>query len=153
MIKPPRHSRCLLPDCSLKFQGVCFSVGGLGRVEPRVKTVQSCLTLCDPLDCSPPGSSVCGILQARILEWVAVSFSKSVVERGGWNLEGRLKRSPRRPAGAWVWGCSGTLDCRSCPPITWECPLQLSAAQPAPPSQGHRWGPVPRSGVNTSEIC
>ena len=33
---------------------------------------QSCLTLCDPMDCSPPGSSVHGILQARILEWVAI---------------------------------------------------------------------------------
>ena len=37
---------------------------------------QSCLTLCDPMDCSPSGSSVCGILQARILEWVAISFSR-----------------------------------------------------------------------------
>ena len=37
---------------------------------------QSCLTLCDPTDCSPPGSSVCGILQARILEWVAIPFSR-----------------------------------------------------------------------------
>ena len=36
---------------------------------------QSCPTLCDPLDCSPPGSSVHGVLQARILEWVAISFS------------------------------------------------------------------------------
>ena len=36
---------------------------------------QSCPTLCDPLDCSPPGSSVHGILQARILEWAAISFS------------------------------------------------------------------------------
>ena len=35
---------------------------------------QSCLTLCDPMDCSPPGSSVHGILQARILEWVAITF-------------------------------------------------------------------------------
>ena len=35
---------------------------------------QWCLTLCNPLDCSPPGSSVYGILQARILEWVAISF-------------------------------------------------------------------------------
>ena len=35
-----------------------------------------CLTLCDPMDCSPPDSSVHGILQARILEWVAISFSK-----------------------------------------------------------------------------
>ena len=38
--------------------------------------MQSCLTLCDPRDCSLPGSSVHGILQARILEWVAISFSR-----------------------------------------------------------------------------
>ena len=37
---------------------------------------QSCPTLCDPMDCSPPGSSIHGILQARILEWVAISFSR-----------------------------------------------------------------------------
>ena len=37
---------------------------------------QSCLTLCDPMDCSLPGSSVHGIFQARVLEWVAISFSK-----------------------------------------------------------------------------
>ena len=37
---------------------------------------QSCQTLCDPMDCSPPGPSVRGILQARILEWVAISFSR-----------------------------------------------------------------------------
>ena len=39
------------------------------------KSLQSCPTLCDPIDGSPPGSSVPGILQARILEWVAISFS------------------------------------------------------------------------------
>ena len=37
---------------------------------------QSRPTLCDPMDCSPPGSSVHGISQARILEWVAISFSR-----------------------------------------------------------------------------
>ena len=37
---------------------------------------QLCLTLCDPTDCSPPGSSAHGIFQARILEWVAIPFSK-----------------------------------------------------------------------------
>ena len=37
---------------------------------------QSCPTLCDPMDCSPPGSFVYGILQARILEWVAIPFSR-----------------------------------------------------------------------------
>ena len=42
----------------------------------KVLVAQSCPTLCDPMDCSPPGSSVRGISQARILEWVAISFSK-----------------------------------------------------------------------------
>ena len=41
------------------------------------KLCQSCPTLCDPIDGSPPGSSVSGILQARILEWVAISFSSA----------------------------------------------------------------------------
>ena len=41
------------------------------------KLLQSCLTLCNPTDGSPPGSSVPGILQARILEWVAISFSNA----------------------------------------------------------------------------
>ena len=40
------------------------------------KSLQSCLTLCDPIDGSPPGSPVPGILQARILEWVVISFSR-----------------------------------------------------------------------------
>ena len=42
----------------------------------HAKSLQLCQTLCDPMDCSPPGSSVHGILQARILEWVAISFSR-----------------------------------------------------------------------------
>ena len=41
-----------------------------------VLVTQSCSTLCDPMDCSLPGSSVHGISQARILEWVAISFSR-----------------------------------------------------------------------------
>ena len=40
---------------------------------------QSYLTLCDPMGCNPPGSSVCGIPQARILEWVAIPFSRASV--------------------------------------------------------------------------
>ena len=43
---------------------------------------QSCLTLCNPMDCSPPGSSVNGILQARILWWVAIPFSRALPEPG-----------------------------------------------------------------------
>ena len=42
----------------------------------KVLVAQSCPTLCDPMDCSPPGSSVRGILQARILGWIAILFSR-----------------------------------------------------------------------------
>jgi len=49
------------------------------------KSLQSCPTLCDPIDGSPPGSPIPGILQARTLEWVAISFSNLEVarEKGG----------------------------------------------------------------------
>ena len=50
-----------------------------GKIETAAaaKSLQSCLTLCDPIDCSPPGSPIPGILQARTLEWVAISFSNA----------------------------------------------------------------------------
>ena len=51
-------------------------------VKECVKMLQSCPTLCNPMDCSPPGFSVHGILQARILEWVAVSFSGALSDPG-----------------------------------------------------------------------
>ena len=41
------------------------------------KSLQSCPTLCDPIDSSPPGSAISGILQVRTLEWVAISFSSA----------------------------------------------------------------------------
>ena len=44
---------------------------------PAAKSLQSCPTLCDPIDSSPPGSPIPGILQARTLEWVAISFSNA----------------------------------------------------------------------------
>ena len=47
------------------------------RKAAAAKSLQSCPTLCDPIDGSPPGSPVPGILQARTLEWVAISFSKA----------------------------------------------------------------------------
>ena len=42
------------------------------------KSLQLCSTLRDPMDCNLPGSSVCGVLQARILEWVAISYSQNI---------------------------------------------------------------------------
>ena len=47
------------------------------------KSLQLCPTLCDPMDCSPPGSSVHGISQARPLEWGAIAFSKAQSQEEG----------------------------------------------------------------------
>ena len=50
--------------------------------EEAVFIAQSCPTLCDPMDCSPPGSSVHGILQTRILQWIAIFFSRDLPNLG-----------------------------------------------------------------------
>ena len=57
------------------FKCICsLWASQVALVVKKVLVTQSCPTLCDPMDCSPPGSSVHGILQARILERVAISF-------------------------------------------------------------------------------
>ena len=61
----------LFPQTALFLKGVHKSAC------KHAKLLQSCPTLCDPMDSSPSGSSVHGILQARILEWVAISFSNA----------------------------------------------------------------------------
>ena len=83
------------------------------------KSVQSCLTLCDPIDGSPPGSAVPGILQARTREWVAISFSS-----------------------AWKWKVKGKSLSR-----VWLFATPWTAAHQAPPSMGFSrqeyWSGVP----------
>ena len=54
---------------------IFLSTDHKNKTETAAKSLQSCPTLCDPIDGSPPGSRVPGILQARTLEWVAVSFN------------------------------------------------------------------------------
>ena len=61
------------------------------------KSLQSCLTLCDPIDGSPPDSPIPGILQARTLEWVAISFSNA------WKWEGKVKSLSRVRLFATAW--------------------------------------------------
>ena len=62
----------------LVSQGYVEDLPGLfAAAAAAAKLLQSCPTLCDPTDGSPPGSPVPGILQARILEWVAISFSNA----------------------------------------------------------------------------
>ena len=72
------------------------------------KSLQSCLTVCDPIGGSPQGSPVPGILQARTLEWVAISFSNA------WKWKGKVKSLSRVQLLATPW----------------------SAAHQAPPSMG-----------------
>ena len=58
--------------CGFSFLCQCYAV-----LAAPAKSLQSCPTLCDPIEGSPQGSAVPGILQARTLEWVAISFSNA----------------------------------------------------------------------------
>ena len=76
---------------------------------------QSCPTLCDPMDCSPPASSVHGILQARTLEWVAMPSSRGSSQRRDWTqvfriqADSSLSEPPRKwyinPSNIFLWLC------------------------------------------------
>ena len=69
-------------DCVLPFlegESIAFT-GSQSKV--KVLATQSCLTLCDPMNCSPPGFSVHGISQTRILEWAAISFPGNLPDLG-----------------------------------------------------------------------
>ena len=93
----------LLLHSKMKQQCVCVCV--------CVLVAQSCLTLCDPMDCSPPGSSVHGILQTRILEWVAIPLSVGSFPPRDWTqicyILGRSLPS-KPPGNTCVCGVRGT---------------------------------------------
>ena len=76
-----------VPDLGIKPRSPALQVDALPSEPPgkplyaaaAAKSLQSCPTLCDPIDGSPPGSSVRGIFQARVLEWGAIAFSEAPV--------------------------------------------------------------------------
>ena len=70
------------------------------------KSLQSCLTLCNPIDGSPPGSPVPGILQASTLEWVAISFSSA----WKWKVKVKLRSHVRLLATLWTAACQASLS-------------------------------------------
>ena len=71
------ESLCCTLEASTNCKLTYFEKKIKNKKVPRKSVfAQSCPTFCDPMDCSPLGSSVYGILQARILEWVAISFSR-----------------------------------------------------------------------------
>ena len=69
-----------------------------GYAAAAAKSLQSCPTLCDPMDGSPPGSPIPGILQARTLEWVAISFSNA----GKWKVKVKSLSHVRLLATPWT---------------------------------------------------
>jgi len=91
------------------------------------KSLLSCLTLCDPIDGSPPGSPVPGILQARTLEWVAISFSNA------WKWKAKVKSLSR----VWLLATPWTAAYRAPPSIGfsrqeyWSGVPLPSSAEPA----------------------
>ena len=72
------YSVVLVSGAQQSDSGVCVCVCVCVYEKMKVLITQSCLTLCDPMNYSPPGSSVHGILQTRILEWVAILFSRGI---------------------------------------------------------------------------
>ena len=79
-----RQNNRILEEELPRSVGAQYATGDQWRNNTRkneaaaaAKSLQSCLTLCNPIDGSPPGSPVPGILQARTLEWVAISFSNA----------------------------------------------------------------------------
>ena len=71
---------CLFSNSSPhpRWSAIFMKQSGLpASAAAAAKSLQSCPTLCDPVDGGPPGSSIPGILQARTLEWVAISFSNA----------------------------------------------------------------------------
>ena len=95
-----------LPDSGIKpgspaLQVDCLPTELSGKPKEKVLVTQLCLTLCDHMDYNPPGSSILGILQAGILEWVPTPFSKGLpnpeIEPGSPTLE--LDALPSEPLG------------------------------------------------------
>ena len=77
------------------------------KVKSEREVAQSCPTLCDPMGCNPPGSSVHGISQARVLEWGAIAFSERRLELGWKLIQARKFKS--------YWGCFILNVCHGSP--------------------------------------
>ena len=116
-------------DGSRGLKSRCWQSKSLsGGSAAAAKLLQLCLTLCDPIDGSPPGSPVPGILQARTLEWVAVSFSNA------WKWKVKVKSFSRVQPSATPW----TADFQA-PPSMGFSRLEYWSGLPLPsPSGGSR---------------
>ena len=73
------------------------------KVKSESEVAQSCPTLSDPMDCSLPGSYIHGILQARVLEWVAIAFSNAWKWNNAWKWKVKVKSLSRARPSATPW--------------------------------------------------
>ena len=89
------------------------------------KSLQSCPTLCDPIDGRPLGSPVPGILQARTLEWVAISFSNA----GKWKVKLKLLSHVRLLATPWTAAYQARWEYQTTWPASWETCMQVRKQQ------------------------
>ena len=104
---------------------------GLWRLSGSEVT-QSCPTLCNPMDCSLPGSSLHGILQARVLEWVAISFSRGSSQLRDWT---QVSLIPGRCFNLWAAREVLLLPLSHLSHVR-LCATPSTAAYQAPPSLG-----------------
>ena len=92
-----KSSVCLIIYCKCKHL-LYIALGISTAAAAAAKSLQSCPTLCNPIDGSPPGSPVPGILQARTLEWIAISFSNA----WKWKVKVKSLSRVRLPATPWT---------------------------------------------------
>ena len=114
----PFHSPGNLPNPGIKPMFPALQADSL-PTEPSGKPItvwsevaQSCLTLCDPMDCSPPGFSIHEIFQAWVLEWVAISFSRGSSQPRDWT---RVSRIAGRRFTIWATREVQGLSCKNSP--------------------------------------
>ena len=115
-VRPHRRQPTRLPrpwDSPGKNTGVgCHFLLQCMKVKIKSEVGQSCLTLCNPMDCSLPGSSVHGIFQARVLEWGAIAFSPIVHS----TIQKKKKSRFCFPSGSYFY--TNSFHCASHLPLT-----------------------------------
>ena len=110
-------------------KGTILAVMGVGVHVRTCSVAQLCGILCDPMDCSPPGSSVHGISQSRILEWLAIPSSRG-------SCQPRTEPASLRPLHCkWILYSWGTVEAPWCPHPILNTPPDVSATERGSPSQ------------------
>ena len=133
--------------CLMHWRQILYPLSQQGSPEGSLKwkylVSQSCLTLCDPMGYSPPGSSVHGILWTRILEWVAISFSRGSSWLRDWNcvscIAGRfftIWATREGPEGS-CQGLIGTRNLRILPLL--GAPKTMHVFKSGPAGWAHPW--------------